>query len=142
MYVPSHVGSIRSAALLGAYRREHKASLATAQERMTFLDSITIIKPSEIAEEEWDPPTVAEALADRHSGLRIRRGNKFASVEKCFEELEYYDGLMTEHQKEMSKIHVKLARLIGSDAASKTISKIEAANLVQAAGVLGRILAA
>lgn len=130
MYVPSHAGSIRSAALLGAYRRQHKASLAAMKERMAFLDSITIIKPSEIAdEEEWNPPTVAEALAARHPGLRLRRGNKFASVEKCFEELEYYDGLMTEHQHQLSKLHVKLARLIGSEAASKAISKIEEANL-------------
>lgn len=129
MYVPSHAGSIRSAALLGAYRREHKASLVTEKERTAFLDSITIIKPSEIAEEEWNPPTVAEALAARHPGLRLRRGNKFASVEKCFEELEYYDGLMTEHQHQLSKLHVKLARLIGSEAASKAISKIEEVNL-------------
>lgn len=129
MYVPSHAGSIRSAALLGAYRRCYKASLVTAKERTAFLDSITIIKSSEVAEEEWNPPTVAAALADRHPGLRLRRGNKFASIDRLREELEYYDGLMTEHQEEMSKIRVKLARLIGSEAALSAISKIEEANL-------------
>lgn len=116
MYVPSHAGSIRVAAQVRRYAKSHRKMLPVATERTDILDSVSVVKPSEIKEEDWSAPSVEDVIYGRVTGFRIRQSNKFASVEKIREKVEFLDDLIAEHSDEMNACRGKLYRLIGSEA--------------------------
>lgn len=116
MHTAPYRGSIRVAAALRRFKKEHASTIPFVNQRTALLDSVTVCKPKDEDAEEWNAPDTEAVIYGQVKGFKIRVGNKFGSVEKVRKQIEYFDGEIAEHREVMADCKARLRDLLGSKA--------------------------